>query len=117
MRSYQRQWVARRREHWFATKACEKCGSPGNLEIHHLDPAIKISHVIWSWSEERRDAELEKCIVLCTVCHHDLHAEGARKRHQQIKDLFAAGVRQSEIARQLGVSPTLVSLVVRDKPL
>lgn len=68
-RLYSRQWVAKRRQDWFANKTCSKCPSTHRLELHHLDPAKKVSHSIWSWSQSRRDAEIAKCEVLCHECH------------------------------------------------
>lgn len=68
-KQYQRQWIARRRAVWFADKVCAGCGSTSSLELHHLDPSTKVTHRIWSWAKERREAELAKCQVLCFDCH------------------------------------------------
>lgn len=68
-REYQRRWCAERRAQSFEGRACTGCGSTAQLEWHHLDPAEKITHAIWSWSDERRAKELEKCIPLCKPCH------------------------------------------------
>jgi hypothetical protein len=77
-REYQRQWVASRRAAWFAGKTCSWCGSSERLELHHADPAKKVSHAIWSWGENRRLNEIGKCIVLCRPCHEKGHAEARR---------------------------------------
>lgn len=68
-RAYQRERLKRTRAEWFAGKSCVKCGSLDELELDHIDPSTKINHKIWSWSPERRNAELAKCQVLCSVCH------------------------------------------------
>jgi hypothetical protein len=68
-REYMRLWVANRRAEWFKDKSCVKCGSEENLEIHHVDPATKVAHQVWTWAKERRDEELSKCEVLCSDCH------------------------------------------------
>jgi hypothetical protein len=69
-RKTQREWVAARRAEWFNKNGpCKHCGSALNLELHHVDRSQKKSHSVFSWSKERRDKELEKCIVLCSVCH------------------------------------------------
>jgi len=68
-REYGRAWMRKRREAWFKDKTCSSCGSSDRLEIHHPDPEKKISHRVWSWSKQRRDKELSKCIVLCEICH------------------------------------------------
>jgi hypothetical protein len=66
---YQRQWMAKRRASYFADKTCVICNSTINLELDHIDPNLKISHRIWSWSNDRRLAEIAKCQVLCEVHH------------------------------------------------
>lgn len=69
-REYQRKWIAKRRQDYLSDKSC-RCGSNEGLEIHHIDPKIKISHRIWSLSKEKRTTELNKCIVLCESCHKE----------------------------------------------
>lgn len=70
LRKFQREWIAERRKEWFEKNGpCAKCGSWNDLELDHIDPALKISHSIWSWSENRRNAELAKCQALCHDCH------------------------------------------------
>ena len=89
-RKYQREWLQRRRDEWLADKSCVQCGSTDSLEIDHIDRATKSATLrrlhnssIWSWSKERREAELAKCQVLC----HEHHLaktkaeEAARRRH------------------------------------
>lgn len=68
-RAYQREWKAQRRAEWFDGKSCVDCGSVEDLQLDHRDAATKVSHKIWSWSEERRLAELAKCVVRCRPCH------------------------------------------------
>lgn len=68
-REYQRLWWNRRRSEWFADKICVDCGSKENLQLDHIDRSQKISHKIWSWSSERRQAELAKCCARCEECH------------------------------------------------
>ena len=52
-----------------ANGPCAVCKSEKELEVDHVDPNQKVSHRIWSWTKERRGKELEKCQVLCHVCH------------------------------------------------
>ena len=68
-RKYHREWMKKRRETFFNDKECVNCGSTDDLELDHIDPALKESHRIWSWSQVRREAELAKCQVLCHDCH------------------------------------------------
>lgn len=68
-REYQREWCRKNRAAFMAGKSCVKCGATESLEVDHIDPSTKIHHAIWSWSAERRAAELAKCQVLCTECH------------------------------------------------
>ncbi len=68
-RDYMREWVARRRAEWFSGKCCTRCGATEDLELDHVDASTKISHRVWHWSRERREAELAKCQPLCRPCH------------------------------------------------
>lgn len=68
--AYQARRMSQLRNEWLeANGPCVRCGSRDNLEIDHVDPWLKVSHRIWSWSKERRDVELAKCQVLCRACH------------------------------------------------
>lgn len=69
--AYQVEWMSRRRLAWLAENGpCANCGSTEDLEVDHVDPAQKVSHRVWSWSEARRQGELAKCQALCRTCHH-----------------------------------------------
>lgn len=70
--TYQRDWLMRRRLAYLKDKVCV-CGSSINLEIHHIDPTKKWTHNVWSYSADRREAELAKCVVLCHACHKATH--------------------------------------------
>lgn len=72
-RKYAREWMRKRRASFMDGKACVFCTSAHDLVLHHLDPTQKESHRIWSWSEKRRNVELEKCVVLCRPCHVGFH--------------------------------------------
>ena len=68
-REYQREWMAKRREEYFAGKKCLQCGGVDNFELHHRDPDTKVSHRVCSWAKDRREKELKKCGILCYECH------------------------------------------------
>lgn len=71
-REYQREWIARRRQEWLDENGpCILCGGDNELQVDHIDPNTKISHRVWSWSDERRNTELAKCRVLCSRCHKE----------------------------------------------
>lgn len=72
-REFQRLWKRKRREEYFRDKRCAFCDTPENLVLHHVDPEEKDDHRIWSWSRERREREIEKCIPLCQQCHTAVH--------------------------------------------
>lgn len=67
-RRYQRRWMRRRRAEYFDDKRCARCGGTAGLQLRYRDMASKVSHRLWSWSPERRDAELAKCDVICKRC-------------------------------------------------
>ena len=74
LREYQRNWIRERREAWLREHGpCVFCGSGVQLELDHKDSSTKQieSASIWSMSpgNPRRVQELEKCQVLCHVCH------------------------------------------------
>lgn len=68
---YQREWCANRRAAFLADKSCVVCGTTERLEVDHIDPANKVSHNVWSWSDTRRATELAKCQVLCNEHHKE----------------------------------------------
>lgn len=61
------------------TLKCERCeeNDPVCLDFHHLDPNEKdgdIGTLARSWSVDRLQKELDKCIVLCSNCHRKEHS-------------------------------------------
>lgn len=69
-REYQRLWLLKQRAEWIHENGpCANCGSTEKLEVDHIDGTKKVNHRVWSWSKERRAAELKKCQVLCNSCH------------------------------------------------
>lgn len=55
---------------------CVQCGSTENLEFDHVnrdpDPRSRRGRgTMWTFSEKRLQAELEKCQLLCHDCHHE----------------------------------------------
>ncbi len=68
-RDYQKRWIAKRRSDFFNGKSCVLCGSGESLELDHIIEADKTCHKIWSWAKVRRELEIQKCQVLCKVCH------------------------------------------------
>lgn len=59
--------------------SCEKCGynkCVAALEFHHLDPTQKdfsfsAKGIARSWDKQR--VELDKCILVCSNCHAEIH--------------------------------------------
>ena len=76
MAEYMKKRIARRRAEavkQFGGK-CVKCGSTEDLEFDHLnhdpDPRGRRGRgTMWTFSEKRLQAELEKCQLLCHDCH------------------------------------------------
>lgn len=50
---------------------CTWCNSVDFLEFHHLDPGDKEFNIgsIWSYSKDKIEKELLKCVLLCKECH------------------------------------------------
>ena len=93
LRNYQRLWIAKRRTSFFKDKFCVKCKSKENLELDHIDPEIKESHRIFSWSKKRFDAEIKKCQVLCRDCHKEKTRIWNFNRRQHGRTLYGHGCR------------------------
>jgi hypothetical protein len=57
-----------------ATHPCDVCGRRAEL-WHHVDPATKRESVsqMYAYSLDNIEAELEKCVPLCSPCHTRLH--------------------------------------------
>ena len=58
----------------FRTK-CSMCGESSKccLDFHHIDPKTKERRISYLRSIKKIDAEIAKCIVLCSNCHRKLH--------------------------------------------
>ncbi len=58
---------------------CSICGYNrclAALDFHHVDPLTKeasISHAIHCWSWKRAKKEVDKCILVCSNCHREIH--------------------------------------------
>ncbi len=91
MRRYKREWIANRRAKFFSDKSCVFCGSVDRLELDHVDPKLKVSSCVWSWTLGRRLEEIAKCRVLCRDCHSARHA---KERRRPAKCGTASGYRR-----------------------
>lgn len=69
-------------QEWFveykSTLQCSNCSECRHwvLDFHHTDPTMKdgnISDLLNTSSKKKIIEEVEKCIVLCSNCHRDLH--------------------------------------------
>ena len=51
------------------------CGSPEDLDFHHIDRKSKINSIakMSSASEEKFWAEIKKCVLRCKPCHKKEH--------------------------------------------
>lgn len=78
-RAFQKKWMSDRRKRWLQLHGPCACGSWDLLEVHHVDPAKKVDHKVWSWSKKRRDEELAKCVALCHECHQEETSARLRK--------------------------------------
>ena len=87
--------VLARRVAWIEDNGpCRVCGSTENLEVDHIDPAIKISHSVWSWREDKRLPELAKCQVLCQEHHKEkTNAEKRAKVRHGSETMYGLGCR------------------------
>lgn len=73
---YKREWLRKRRLKYVSGKTCAFCGEAdvSLLQFHHIDPETKSHNVHWGMKASRIEAEMEKCVVLCSPCHREYHA-------------------------------------------
>ncbi len=115
-RTWQREWMARRRAEWFAGKACAHCGSIEDLQLDHIDAKDKVAHSVWSWSQVRREAELAKCQVLCEPCHkaktkeNGEHARGEKNGQHKLTAHEVTAIRQRAQAGEM------ITAIAKDYP-
>ena len=74
---------AQRRKKMFAVEQfggkCQICGYDkciSALDFHHVDKTSKKenpAYVIMRWSWKKAKTELEKCILVCSNCHREIH--------------------------------------------
>lgn len=59
------------------SNGCVKCGEKRHyvLDFHHIDPNEKSNNInnLRTCSQETLDAEIAKCVVLCSNCHREFH--------------------------------------------
>jgi 5-methylcytosine-specific restriction endonuclease McrA len=116
-RQHQRKWKAERRRRYLSDKVCVKCGTANKLEIDHIDPLKKTSHKIWTWAVGRRNAELQKCQVLCKECHRLKTRKGRAKldngKIEEIRKQRKDGASFREIGQRFGISHTTALQIVK----
>ena len=76
---YRKAWAAREKQKAvdYMGGKCVGCGYGGCLaamDFHHLDPNTKEDHSMNSRSFEKNKDELDKCVMVCTRCHREIHA-------------------------------------------
>ena len=69
--------------------SCVRCGYDkyyGALEFHHLDPSKKDFNLgnCRLTSFEKVKAELDKCILVCSNCHREIHHELKQKERETL---------------------------------
>ena len=90
MKEYMKTYSAKRRQDALDLLGGQcNCGSVVDLEIHHVNPALKSFTISQGWhhSWEKILRELEKCEILCKACHIDHHRasnqHGTTRRYWQ----------------------------------
>lgn len=112
---------------------CEICGYNKciqALEFHHIDPNQKdfgIGAKGYTKSIEKNKEEVDKCILVCSNCHREIHDELNKNKIRNeflnteyyplletkqkkiinkttVKELIKSGYKQNDIANKIGVS-------------
>lgn len=102
--AYALAWMKQRRADFFDGKQCVKCGSTQQLELDHIDREQKVSHRIWSWSADRRNAEIAKCQVLCTDCHREKTVSEMYRAPCGSESRYRAGCRCDDCREAHGIA-------------
>ena len=75
-------------------RGCQRCGvsDPSVLDFHHPNPEQKEmavgTMVTYGYGKENLEAEMAKCVVLCSNCHRKEHyevPEGTSSRREQLQ--------------------------------
>ncbi len=66
------------REAYFEDRVCMDCGTTNNsvLVLHRVDPKTKsmhTSHIFYYKDGEKHKEKIDKCIILCDICHKRYH--------------------------------------------
>ena len=125
---------------WYGDKKCQRCGYDkclDSLEFHHLrDKKFMISRITKTNINDIRDfiqEEIDKCELLCSNCHKIEHSDykfylenkemincyKIKKISKKIDrnlviNMISKGIKQSEIAKNLGVSKSSISGIVKE---
>lgn len=111
---------------------CMVCGTTDRLEFDHIDPKTKLHRVsdCWDFPAEFFWLEVAKCQLLCRRHHHEkskkegsMASIGESNPNSKLRDLdvkyirglSALGHSQRAIAREFGVSHTVVGDILRGK--
>lgn len=90
MREYMlRRYHARRAESYeILGGVCVACGTNENLQIDHIDPALKTTEIskLWSIAKVRYLKELELCQLLCKPHHIEKTSGEATERARRRRE-------------------------------
>jgi hypothetical protein len=122
-RRYQNEWIKRRRLDWLeANGPCVDCGTWDELQVDHVDAGQKVSHRVWSWKKERREAELAKCVVRCEPCHRTKTTENRERAHgerngnarlteREVREIRVSTLPKRQLGRVYGVSDHTIRMI------
>ena len=77
-RNYRREVMQRLKEYrheYLRHHSCSVCGSTVRLEFHHRKPKPGDRCVGACHSMKSLEREIKKCVVLCRLCHEDIHCK------------------------------------------
>ncbi len=83
---------------------CERCGyckdCPSAYHFHHLDPSQKDFGISENGSTRKLDKlkkEVDKCQLLCSNCHAEVHEEMFKQVRQQTKERYEEWLEKRNI--------------------
>lgn len=95
---------------------CVRCGSVDDLQFDHIVPGSKTRKVseATNWSLERFLAEVDKCQLLCNLCHRLKSVEfrelngGSKLVTENVAFIRSSGLTHEVLADMFGVSKSTI---------
>ena len=78
-REHQLEWINKRRKEAveYLGGKCVDCDKTEDLHFHHTKNKYFNIGSMWSWARDALYREIDKCVLLCKLCHKNIHRSKA----------------------------------------